>query len=108
MVFDDTFRHEAWNAHPDRARVVLMIDFEWGGKTAADGRNPDFVKQMEEEVRPSFVPRKYNPSHLIRLRFRGTAIKMMPSSAEICWKQLSSSVLLRISPRVATIALNRK
>lgn len=62
IVFDDTFRHEAWNAHPDRARVVLMIDFEWGGKTAADGRNPDFVKQMEEEVRNSSLAGRHVPN----------------------------------------------
>lgn len=49
MVFDDTFRHEAWNSDPDQVRIVLMIDFFYGGKTAADGRNPEFVRQMQDE-----------------------------------------------------------
>lgn len=49
LVFDDTFRHEAWNPDPDQVRIVLMIDFFYGGKSAADGRNPDFVRQMEVE-----------------------------------------------------------
>jgi aspartyl/asparaginyl beta-hydroxylase (cupin superfamily) len=49
LVFDDTFRHEAWNSDPEHVRIVLMIDFFYGGKSIADGRNPDFVRQMEVE-----------------------------------------------------------
>jgi ornithine lipid ester-linked acyl 2-hydroxylase len=40
FVFDDTFRHEAYNKSPTTTRVVLMIDFEC--KTDPSLRNPDF------------------------------------------------------------------
>jgi len=26
VAFDDSFQHEAWNGHPDTARVVLIVD----------------------------------------------------------------------------------
>jgi len=39
MIFDDTFRHEAWNSNYDKTRVVLMVDFLY--EVNIDNRNPD-------------------------------------------------------------------
>lgn len=32
MVFDDTFRHEAWNPSFDQERIVLMFDINYDFK----------------------------------------------------------------------------
>lgn len=41
MIFDDTYRHEAWNPDPSRERIVLMLDIKID--VPIDDRNPEFV-----------------------------------------------------------------
>jgi len=45
MVFDDTFRHEAWNSNYDKTRIVLMVDFNYEG--SSEDRNPDFFRKSK-------------------------------------------------------------
>lgn len=41
MVFDDTFRHEAWNPSHEKTRIVLMFDILCDVEESY--RNPAFV-----------------------------------------------------------------
>jgi len=53
MVFDDTFRHEAWNSNNDKTRVVLMVDFLFNGNI--NDRNPEFFKNKDAEDKEAIV-----------------------------------------------------
>eukprot|EP01126_Amoeba_proteus_P034849 TRINITY_DN3493_c0_g1_i1.p1 TRINITY_DN3493_c0_g1~~TRINITY_DN3493_c0_g1_i1.p1 ORF type:complete len:260 (+),score=50.37 TRINITY_DN3493_c0_g1_i1:602-1381(+) len=47
MVFDDTFRHEAWNPSYDTTRVVLMFDILVDCEPSL--RNPDFWEKAQKQ-----------------------------------------------------------
>jgi len=46
LVFDDTFRHEAWNPSHDKTRIVLMFDIHCD--VDADLRNPVFMETSRQ------------------------------------------------------------
>lgn len=47
IVFDDTFRHEAWNPSYDTTRVVLMFDILCDIDPAQ--RNPEFWAKAQKQ-----------------------------------------------------------
>eukprot|EP01125_Pyxidicula_operculata_P013999 TRINITY_DN4641_c0_g1_i2.p1 TRINITY_DN4641_c0_g1~~TRINITY_DN4641_c0_g1_i2.p1 ORF type:complete len:283 (+),score=50.57 TRINITY_DN4641_c0_g1_i2:727-1575(+) len=47
LVFDDTFRHEAWNPSHDTVRIVLMLDVEFLG--VPEDRNPEFYAKSKKQ-----------------------------------------------------------
>jgi len=53
MVFDDTFRHEAWNSNNDKTRVVLMVDFLFNGNIG--DRNQEFFKHKDADDKEAIV-----------------------------------------------------
>jgi len=48
LVFDDTFRHEAWNPSYDTTRIVLMLDIEYNG--GMTGRNTEFFETSQKQL----------------------------------------------------------
>jgi len=57
IVFDDTFRHEAWNPSYDTTRIVLMLDIEYNGNV--EERNKEFFETSQHHLE------KYGPDALI-------------------------------------------
>jgi len=62
MVFDDTFRHEAWNPSADRERIVLMFDITYDFKedTCVYSLNsfrplPSALRHCRRRRNPDFV-----------------------------------------------------
>jgi len=50
MVFDDTYRHEAWNPSYDTTRVVLMFDILVDQQhVKPEFRNPDFCEKAKKQ-----------------------------------------------------------
>lgn len=48
IVFDDTFRHEAWNPSCDTTRIVLMLDIEYNA--TSDERNKEFFETSQQHL----------------------------------------------------------
>jgi len=48
LVFDDTFRHEAWNPSEDTLRIVFMLDVDFVGNVA--DRNPEFYEKSRKQA----------------------------------------------------------
>jgi len=46
IVFDDTFRHEAWNPSYDTTRIVLMLDIEYSENKEL--RNQEFFETSQK------------------------------------------------------------
>jgi len=47
LIFDDTFRHEAWNPSYDTTRVVFMLDIDFVGNV--EDRNPEFYAKSKRQ-----------------------------------------------------------
>ena len=47
-MFDDTFRHEAWNPSHDTTRIVLMLDIEYDG--GSEERNQEFFETSKRQL----------------------------------------------------------
>lgn len=52
IIFDDTFRHEAWNPSYDTTRVVLMFDIDvsaYPEVVKEEYRNPEFIAKSKKQ-----------------------------------------------------------
>jgi len=47
LIFDDTFRHEAWNPSYDTTRIVFMLDIDFVGNVG--DRNPEFYEKSKRQ-----------------------------------------------------------
>eukprot|EP01127_Copromyxa_protea_P009735 TRINITY_DN2313_c0_g1_i3.p1 TRINITY_DN2313_c0_g1~~TRINITY_DN2313_c0_g1_i3.p1 ORF type:complete len:112 (-),score=33.67 TRINITY_DN2313_c0_g1_i3:119-454(-) len=48
LIFDDTFRHEAWNPSHTETRAVLMFDILY--EVSEENRNPRFLEKSKAKL----------------------------------------------------------
>jgi aspartate beta-hydroxylase len=50
FIFDDSFEHEAWNDHPNRSRIVLIIDVWHPSFSPAERKFFKFIRKAQMRV----------------------------------------------------------
>eukprot|EP01130_Rhizamoeba_saxonica_P011341 TRINITY_DN4711_c0_g1_i1.p1 TRINITY_DN4711_c0_g1~~TRINITY_DN4711_c0_g1_i1.p1 ORF type:complete len:441 (+),score=105.81 TRINITY_DN4711_c0_g1_i1:91-1323(+) len=58
LLFDDTFRHEAWNANYEKTRIIMLVDIIFEGNV--EDRNQEFFKDgMDNTLDSEALVSKY-------------------------------------------------